>query len=94
MSYNETKPREARECVEVGYGARLMGALERWELADERWRLIADAAFARHVGFEREDGTEVRFALCALFNYAKVKFTNAQAQPSKFYLMLESGEVT
>ena len=94
LSFNEAKPREARECMEEGYGARLMGALERWGLADERWRLIADAAFARHVGFEREDGTEGRFALCVLFNYAKVKFTNAQAQPSKFYLILESGEVT
>jgi hypothetical protein len=45
------------------------------------------------VGFTREDGTEGRFALCVLFNYAKVKFTDASAQPAKFYFVLQAGEV-
>ena len=93
LSFNETKPRMAHECMERGYGAKLMKKLEEWGLADDRWHLIADAAFARHVGFERENGTEGRFALCVLFNYAKVKFTATEAQPAKFYLTLESGEV-
>ena len=88
-----TEPRRARECMEHGYGAQIMGELERWGLADDRWRLIADVAFARHVGFTREDGTEGRFALCVLFNYTKVKFTDAIAQPAKFYLVLDAGEV-
>lgn len=92
LSFNEAKPRAAHECMRRGYGARIMDKLEGWGLADERWRLIADAAFARHVGFDREDGTEGRFALCVLFNYAKVKFTAGEARPAKFYLTLKAGE--
>jgi hypothetical protein len=93
LSFNETKPREARACMESGYGARICSTLQEWGLADERWKLIAGAAFARHVPFGREDGFQGRFALCCLFNYAKVKFAGAVAQPAKFYLRLTSGEV-
>lgn len=86
LSFNDTMPREARECMESGYGERVMRVLQDWKLADERWRLIAGAAFARHVGYERDDGKAGRFALCIRFNYAKVKFVNCEPQPAKFYL--------
>ena len=88
LSFNETKPREAQECMSTGYGADIMQLLEKWGLADERWRLIADAAFARHIPVEAEDGSMIRYALCILFNFAKVKFTNGDARPAKFYFML------
>ena len=93
LSFNETKPREARECMESGYGARLMRELQEWGLADDRWRLIAGAALARHVGYEREDGSEGRFALCIRFNYAKVKFRACELQLAKFYLTFIAGEI-
>lgn len=93
LSFNETKPREAHACMEKGYGADIMNTLEGWGLADDRWRLIADAAFARHVAFEREDGGEGRLALCVLFNYAKIKFTDCEPQPAKFYLLLQGNEL-
>lgn len=93
LSFNETKPDEARVCMESGYGARICSTLQEWGLADERWRLIAGAAFARHVPFVREDGSQGRFALCCLFNYAKVKFAGGVAQPAKFYLRMFAGEV-
>ncbi len=88
LSFNETKPRQAHECMESGYGAELMGVLQGWGLADDRWRLIADAAFGRHVPYKREDGSNSRLALCVLFNYAKVKFCSCKARPAKFYLAL------
>ncbi|MDO4805998.1 MAG: hypothetical protein Q4A07_01995 [Coriobacteriales bacterium] len=94
LSFNETRPREAHACMEVGYGADLMSTLEDWGLADDRWKLIADAAFARHVGFERENGGEGRLALCVLFNYAKIKFTDCNPQPAKFYLVLQASELS
>lgn len=94
LSFNEARPHQARECMEGGYGARICSLMQDWGLADDRWRLLADAAFARHVGFEREDGTEGRFALCVLFNYAKVKFTACEARPAKFYLVLQARELT
>lgn len=93
LSFNETKPREARVCMESGYGARICRTLQEWGLADERWRLIAGAVFARHVPFDREDGSQGRFALCCMLNYAKVKFAGAVAQPAKFYLRMSAGEV-
>ena len=79
--------------MESGYGAAVMRALQGWELADDRWKTIAGAAFARHVGFERDDGTEGRFALCIRFNYAKVKFRAGEPQPAKFYLTCIAGDV-
>jgi hypothetical protein len=93
LSFNEPKPRESRACMESGYGARICRTLQEWGLADERWSLIAGAVFARHVPFDREDGSRGRFALCCKLNYAKVKFASAVAQPAKFYLTLASGEV-
>ncbi len=93
LSFNETKPWQARTCMEDGYGARICTLMQDWGLADDRWRLIAGAAFARHVPFEREDGDEGRFALCVLFNYAKVKFTACEPRPAKFYLILQAKEL-
>ena len=93
LSFNGARLGRARECMRSGHGARLMERLEGWGLADDRWHLIADASFARHVGFDSGDGPQGRFALCVLFNYAKVKFTDAIAQPAKFYLVLDAGEV-
>ena len=93
LSFNETKPRQAKECMESGYGAQVMEALERWGLADSRWHLIADAAFARHIPFVRDDGSEGRFALSVRFNYAKIKFSACTPKPAKFYLVLEACEI-
>lgn len=93
LSFNETKPSQARACMASGYGAQICRTLQEWGLADERWRLIAGAAFGRHVPFDREDGSQGRFALGCLFNYAKIKFAGGVAQPAKFYLRLSAGEV-
>ena len=93
LSFNETVPREAQECMETGYGAQLMHTLQNWNLADDRWKLIAGAAFARHVGYEKDDGSEGRFALCIRFNYAKVKFKDRTPQPAKFYLTCAAGDL-
>ena len=93
LSFNNMMPRDAHVCMESGYGAQMCSTFQEWGLADERWRLIAGAAFARHVPFSRADGSEGRFALYCLFNYAKVKFAGAVAQPAKFYLRMSAGEV-
>lgn len=93
LSFNHVKPRQAHDCMESGYGAQLMQTLQDWGLADDRWKLIADAAFARGIPYEKEDGSEALFGLCILFNYAKVKFTNCQPQPAKFYFLFKADEV-
>lgn len=93
LSFNEAKPRETQECMTTGYGARLMHVLQEWGLADSRWHEIAGAAYARAIGFEREDGTEGRFALCVRLNYAKVKFSSCEPMPAKFYLTCIANEL-
>ena len=91
LSFNGTMPRAAKACMESGYGARLMRVLQDWGLAGDRWNLIAGAAFARHVGYERGDGSKGRFAMCIQFNYAKVKFEACEPKPAKFYLACIAG---
>lgn len=93
LSFNEVRPREARDCMDRGNGARLMSRLEQWGLADERWRLVAGAAFARSVRYLRDDGGMGCVAMCVLLNYAKIKFRQGVAQPAKFYLILKSAEL-
>lgn len=93
LSFNETKPRQAHDCMEHGYGAQLMQTLQDWNLADDRWKLIADAAFARRIPYEREDGSMGHLAFCVLFNYAKVKFIGCQPQPAKFYLQCKASDL-
>ena len=72
--------------MESGYGAQLMGILERWGLADGRWRLIADAAYAKRIAYALDDGSVGHLALCVCFNFAKVKFVAGVPSPAKFYL--------
>lgn len=86
LSFADVTPREAHACMESGYGAQVMGTLERWGLADERWRLIADAAYAKRIEYAREDGGVGHLALCVRFNFAKVKFVAGVPSAAKFYL--------
>ena len=93
LSLNEAKPNEARKCMESGYGATILRTLQGWGLADERWKLIAGAAFARFFRFEREDGALGSFALWIRLNYAKVKFRACEPLPAKFYLTCTASDV-
>lgn len=88
LSFNEFKPRMVREQMEEGVGHRIMSTLQQWGLADDRWRLLGNVAFAKQFPYAREDGTTGYLGLCTLPNYAKVKFRDAQMQPAKFYLVL------
>ncbi len=93
LSFNRIRPREFRECMETGYGREVMELLQEWGLADERWRRIADAVFARVVDYDREDGSAGRFALCVLPNYAKVRFRKGLPRDAKFYLTCRGREL-
>lgn len=86
LSFGNVTPRETHACMESGYGAQLMSALERWGLADERWRLIADTTYAKCIDYMRDDGGMGRLALCVRLNFAKVKFVEGIPSAAKFYL--------
>lgn len=86
LSFGRCSQREVSECFSRGYGAQVMGRLQRWGLADGRWEHIPRMLFARGIAYERPDGSEGRLALFVRLNYAKVKFVGGQAQAAKFYL--------
>ena len=93
LSFNELRPRAAREQMEKGVGQRIMSTLQQWGLADDRWRLLSNVSFAKQYPYVREDGTTGHLGLCTLLNYVKVKFRNAQMLPAKFYLLLAAFEL-
>ena len=93
LSFNDVKPRMAAECMEKGYGKSVMTLLERWGLADERWKKIAGAAAGRRIRVEKEDGTPVSLAMIVRFNYAKVKFKAGVPVTAKFYFLLAASEL-
>lgn len=86
LSFGRCALREVGECFSSGYGAQVMGLLEGWGLADDRWRLIPSMTFAKGVCLRNRDGREERLAICVRLNYAKVKFVEGVAQAAKFYL--------
>ena len=90
LDFTRVPLREARECFERGYGAALFGRLEEWGVADGRWRHIPDTVFARHIAYDREDGSVGRLALVITLDWAKVKFVAGVPAYSKFYLMCKA----
>ena len=87
LSFNEVAPHEMKQCLESGYGKRLFGLLQGWGLADDRWKLLADAGYARNVAYGRTEGRTDRLALCVRPNFAKVKYVSGSPALAKFYLM-------
>ena len=67
-----------------------MTLLEHRGLADERWKMIAGAAFGKGMPFERSDGSFGIFAMVIRFNYAKIKFNAGKAVSAKFYLSMSA----
>ena len=86
LSFGRCKPREVEACFACGYGAQVMETLQGWGLADERWRLIPQATFAKGLTYEGHDGHKGKLAVCVRLNYAKVKFAGGVPQVAKFYL--------
>ena len=68
-----------------GPGARLMQLFEAWGIADERWRLVADATFARALPVDLEDGSQGRCALTLMPQWVKVRWCDGILQPAKLY---------
>ena len=70
---------------------RVFSQLQAWGIADERWRLVGDAAFARAVPAELDDGTYGRYAFTLMPQWAKVRWSDTVLQPSKIYQLGGAG---
>ena len=86
VDFSRVPPWDVRECFEQGFGAQIFSRLEKWGLADGRWKHIPDTVFARCVNYDREDGSTGHLALTISINWAKVKFVAGVPTLAKFYL--------
>ena len=59
-----------------------MQHVEEWGLADERWRLLADTAFAKQIKFSGESALIYCFPA-----FIKLRWRNGEPIDAKAYLM-------
>lgn len=85
------QPCAVRASFENGGAARLMGLFERWGTVDGRWRLTADAAFARSLLMERGDGSVGKFAFTLFPQWTKARWRAGVLQPAKLYFLANGG---
>ncbi|MBQ9042516.1 MAG: hypothetical protein IJ111_06840 [Eggerthellaceae bacterium] len=85
VQFAVAQPDEVRASFAGGPAMRVLGLLESWGVADKRWRLAGDAAFARAIGVELDNGSAGRFAFTLMPQWAKARWTNCEPQPSKLY---------
>ena len=75
-------PNKARPLMRPGgASAQLLEKVERLGLADERWRLLADALFA--TGIEGDEGL---LALYCIPTFVKLRLRDSEALDAKVYL--------
>ena len=65
--------------------------LQRWGLADDRWKLLPGATLNKGIPVTGPRGERKLLGLVVRFNYAKVKFKGGAPVSSKFYLKLHAG---
>jgi hypothetical protein len=85
VQFGIQQPELVHESFETGPVARVMRLLEGWGTVDERWKLAADAAFARAIPVTLDDGTVNRLAFTLMPQWLKVRWSGTRLQPSKLY---------
>lgn len=91
VQFGIERPESVRATFEDGVGSSVMKLLESWGAADERWKLCADAAFARAVNVGLEDGGSGRFAFTLMPQWVKARWHDCTQQPSKLYHFAHAG---
>ena len=91
VQFGIEQPEAVLETFTSGVGARIMGTLEEWGAADERWRLGAQAAFARGIPVLKDDGTPGNYAFTIMPQWAKARWRAGVLQPAKLYHLAHAG---
>ena len=78
-------PEAVHASFESGPGADIMGLLEAWGAADERWKMAIESAFARALPIELDDGKAGRFAFTIMPHWAKARWKDGVLHPAKLY---------
>lgn len=87
MQFDIEQPNLVRESYEKGTISRVMGLLEEWGAADERWRLTSGATFARGLPVELDDESVGCLALTLMPQWVKARWIDGVLQPAKLYFL-------
>lgn len=91
VQFHIERPERVVESFAHGPIADVFGLFEKWGTADERWKLAADAALARALPMEKENGDSCRYSFTLLPQWAKARWRNGELQPSKLYYLASAG---
>ena len=91
IQFGIEQPDDVRASFEDGPASRVLGMLERWGAADSRWRLAADAAFARSVDVDLGCGETGRYVFLLMPQWVKARWTAGDLQPAKLYHFAHAG---
>ena len=93
LQFGIEQPEKVIEKFETGEGARVMGLLENWGVADDRWKLAIQSAFARAIPVQQESGETAKFAFTLMPQWVKARWSRCELQPAKLYHLAQAGLV-
>lgn len=91
IQFGIEQPHAVQASFETGIAGTIMRRLEQWGAADERWRLAPEAAFARSIPMERDDGTIGRYAFTLMPQWVKARWKSGVLQQAKLYYIAKAG---
>ncbi|MDO4538334.1 MAG: hypothetical protein Q4B54_09260 [Coriobacteriales bacterium] len=91
VKFKTETPDAVRKSFCGGSASRIMQLFEQWGLADKRWELIPQAAFARAVPVERDNGEVAPYSFTLMPGWAKLRWCDGVMQPAKFYFYGTAG---
>ena len=91
IQFGIERPALVKKSFDQGPASHVVGQLEQWGAADERWHLAADATFARALPIELDDGSYRRYAFTLMPHWIKARWTDGALQPSKLYCLAHAG---
>ena len=94
VQFGIEQPEAVCASFDDGPAARVLGLLQDWGAADGRWKLAGDAAFARSVDVELDEGNTGRFAFTLMPQWAKVRWQECRQRTCKLYLLASANIVS
>ena len=91
IQFKIEQPGAVRASFDGGVACRVLSLLEEWGVADNRWKLDAQAAFARAIPVQLPNGNTGDFALTLLPQWVKARWHDGVLQPAKLYLNAHAG---
>jgi len=91
VQFNIEQPEAVQASFDNGPGSHVTKLLERWGIADKRWRDAINATFARALPVQLEDGAIGRYSFTLMPQWVKVRWRKGVLQPAKLYFLANAG---